>query len=218
MADRPTGGSGLQPTPSRIIAQPPALATSVAPPALDPSVPIRIQGRFGVDLVVYLAETSSGTLTTEQLSRTTGYSGFKTRTTTQHSLHLRLQPNATVTALLYPVTHAQSTPTFSKLDHDRVVKIASSYGTDYVFLGFTPFDFNQGNLAFHGQRGVVQVRADGARLSLSGKGRLQYQDHVLNNDQTTSKSELIGGAACYPAAGHPPARKLFASHLRPCRK
>jgi hypothetical protein len=162
-------------------------------PPLDPSAPLRIQGRFGVDLVVYLAETSSGTLSTEELSRTTGASGFKTRTTTQHSLHLQLQPNATVTAVLYPVTQGQPTPQFTKLDSGRTVKISSSYGTDYAFLGFTPFDFNQGNLAFHGQRGAAQVRVDGAHLSLSGKGELRYQRHTLTNDNAdVSKMEVVG--------------------------
>ena len=160
-------------------------------PPLDPSAPLRIQGRYGVDLVVYLAETSSGTLSTDELSRTTGASGFQTRTTTQHSLHLRLQPNATVTAVLYPVTQVQPTPQFTKLDNGRAVEISSSYGTDYAFLGFTPFEFSQGNLAFHGQRGAAQVREDGAHLSLSGKGELRYQRHTLINDKAdVSKTEM----------------------------
>jgi hypothetical protein len=160
-------------------------------PPLDPSAPLRIQGRYGVDLVVYLAETSSGTLSTDELSRTTGASGFQTRTTTQHSLHLRLQPNATVTAVLYPVTQGQPTPQFTKLDNGRAVEISSSYGTDYAFLGFTPFEFSQGNLAFHGQRGAAQVREDGAHLSLSGKGELRYQRHTLINDKAdVSKTEM----------------------------
>ena len=174
-------------------AAPPRSTLNANPsPPLDPSAPLRIQGRFGVDVVVYLAETSSGTLTTEELSRTTGASGFKTRTTTQHSLHLRLQPNATVTAVLYPVTQGQPTPQFTKLDSGRTVKISSSYGTDYAFLGFSPFDFSQGNLAFHGQRGAAQVREDGAHLSLSGKGDLRYQRHTLTNDKAdVSRTELI---------------------------
>jgi hypothetical protein len=160
-----------------------AAASSRTPPApLDPTAPLRIQGRFGVDLVVYLAETSSGTLTTEVLSRTSGASGFKTPTTTQHSLHLRLPPNATVTAVIYPVTHTQSTPTFTRLDHDRALKIDSSFGTDYVFLGFTPFDFSQGNIVFRGQAGAVQLRAGEAQLSLSGKGRLRYKEQVRSAD------------------------------------
>jgi hypothetical protein len=159
--------------------------------ALSSSLPLRVEGRFGVDLVVYFAETSSGALSTEELSRTTGASGFTTRTTTQHSLHLQLQPNATVTAVLFPVTHAQATPSFTRLDQDRVLKIESSFGADYVFLGFTPFDFKQDNFAFHGQCGAAQVRADGVHLSLSGKGQLRYKDHVLANNKTASKTETI---------------------------
>jgi len=178
----PNSSAGVPPAPS--------VKSRVNPP-LDPSAPLRIQGRFGVDLVVYFAETSSGTLTTEELSRTTGASGFKTRTNTQHSLHLHLQPNATVTAILYPVTHTQSTPTFAKLDYDRVVRIDSSFGTDYVFLGFIPFDFNQGHLAFHCQRGAIQIRSEGAHLSLSGQGQLRFRGHTLANESATSKTELV---------------------------
>ena len=71
------------------------------------------------------------------------------------------------------------------------MEISSSYGTDYAFLGFTPFEFSQGNLAFHGQRGAAQVREDGAHLSLSGKGELRYQRHTLINDKAdVSKTEM----------------------------
>ena len=158
---------------------------------LDPSQPIRVSGRFGVDLVVYFAETSSGALSTEALSRTSGASGFKTPATTQHSLHLHLRPNATVTALLYPLTHAQSTPAFAKLDNGRVVKIKGDFGTDFVFLGFSPFDFRQAGFAFHGQRGAVQIRSEGIHLGLSGQGELRYQSHALTNDTNTSQTTLI---------------------------
>ncbi len=101
-----------------------------------------------MDLVVYFTDTSSGTLSTEALSRTTGASGFKSPSTTQHSLHLRLGENATVMAVLYPVTRTQATPKFTKLANGRAVKIESSYGTDYAFLDLDPFDFSQGGAVF----------------------------------------------------------------------
>ena len=136
-----------------------------------------------MDLVVYFNDTSSGTLSTEELSRTSAASGFKNQVTTQHSLHLRLGQNDTVSAVLYPVTHTQTTPTFTKLANGRAVKIESSYGTDYAFLGLEPFDFKQGDLSFHGQAGAVQLRSDGAHLSLAGKGQVRYKAQVLNTDR-----------------------------------
>jgi hypothetical protein len=134
-----------------------------------------------VDLVVYFSDTSGGALSTEELSRTTGASGFKSQTTTQHSLRLRLGENDTVSAVLYPVTRTQTTPKFTKLANGRAVKIESSYGTDYAFLGLEPFDFKQGDLAFRGQGGAAQMRPDGAHLSLAGPGRLRYKQQVVGN-------------------------------------
>jgi hypothetical protein len=153
------------------------------PSTINSSAPLRVPGRFGVDLVVYFTDTSSGTLSTEELSRTTGASGFKSPVTTQHSLHLRLGENATVMAVLYPVTRTQTTPKFTKLANGRAVKIESSYGTDYAFLGLDPFDFSQGDLSFRGQTGAVQLRPDGPHPSLSGKGQVRYKGQVLTTDR-----------------------------------
>ena len=152
------------------------------PSTINPSAPLRVPGRFGVDLVVYFTDTSSGALSTEELSRTTGASGFKSPVTTQHSLHLRLGENATVMAVLYPVTRTQTTPKFTRLANGRAVRIESSYGSDYAFLGLEPFDFQQGDLSFRGQAGAVQLRPDGAHPSLAGKGRMGFKDQVLTTD------------------------------------
>ena len=125
--------------------------------------------------MVYFTDTSSGTLSTEELSRTTGASGFKSPTTTQHSLHLHLAENATVMAVLYPVTRTQTTPKFTRLANGRAVKIESSSGTDYAFLSLDPFDFTQGDLSFRGQAGALQLRPDAPHLTLSARGQLRYK-------------------------------------------
>jgi hypothetical protein len=158
-------------------------STNHQPSTINPSAPLRVPGRFGVDLVVYFTDTSSGTLSTEELSRTTGASGFKSPVTTQHSLHLRLGENATVMAVLYPVTRTQTTPKFTKLANGRAVRIESSYGTDYAFLGLEPFDFSQGDVSFRGQAGAVQLRPDGPHPSLAGKGRVGFKDQVVIRDE-----------------------------------
>ncbi|MEI7938667.1 MAG: hypothetical protein WCK27_18445 [Verrucomicrobiota bacterium] len=191
-----TGSAAIPPAPSEssstLNAQRSTVAGSPSPPnstlnsqpsTLNPAAPLRVPGRFGVDLVVYFTDTSAGTLSTEELSRTTGASGFKSPVTTQHSLHLRVGEDATVMAVLYPVTTTQTTPTFTRLANGRAVKIESSYGTDYAFLGLAPFDFQQGDLWFRGQAGAVQVRPEGAHLSLSGKGQVRYKEQVLRTDQ-----------------------------------
>jgi hypothetical protein len=160
-------------------------------PALNTSQPIRIQGRFDVDLVAYFAETSGGMLSTEELARKNGASGFKSPVTVQRSLHLKLAPNAEVAAILYPVKREQPTPQFTKLDKSRVMRIESPFGTDYLFFGTEPFDYERSEMSFHGQLGTIQIRSDGAHLSLLGKGQLQYKGRTLINNGSGSKTELI---------------------------
>jgi hypothetical protein len=86
-------------------------------------------------------------------------------------------------AVLYPVTRTQTTPKFTKLANGRAVKIESSYGTDYAFLGLEPFDFSQGDLSFRGQAGAVQLRPDGPHPSLAGKGRVGFKHQVVIRDE-----------------------------------
>ena len=139
-----------------------------------------MSGRFGVDTVVYFADVSGGMLATEQVTRTNGASGFGSRVRSQRSLHLKLPVQSTVVTVLYPVKKDQPTPRFEK-EADGVVKIESDFGTDSVFLGLTPFDFREGEVAFHGKAGAVQWRPAGPELSLAGFGELRCQNRVLTH-------------------------------------
>jgi len=168
------------------------LATDVAP-ATNSSEPIRVQGRFGVDLAVYFLETSDGMLSTETLSRKNPASGFKDRMANQLSLHLKLKPHATVVAVLYPILHGQPTPRFTRLANGAGVKIESSFGTDYAFLGLDLFEFKQDLVAFRGRSGAIQVRPAGARMTLTTEGEMQFQNHTLINDGNKIKTDWFGG-------------------------
>jgi len=167
------------------------LATDV-PPSTNSSEPIRVQGRFGVDLVVYFLETSDGALSAEALTRKNGASGFKDRMANQRSLHLKLKPHSTVIAVLYPILHGQPTPRFTRLANGAGVKIESSFGTDYAFLGLDPFEFKQDLVAFRGRSGAIQVRPAGAQMTLTTEGEMQFQNHTLVNEGNKVKTDRTG--------------------------
>jgi hypothetical protein len=143
--------------------------------------PVRARGRFDTDLVVYFAERPDAKPITQQITRRAGASGFATQETTQRSLHLKMPPDQPVTAVLYPVLKDQPTPQFTMLAGGRVIRIASSYGTDYVWLGLEGFRFSGEGLDLQGKTGAVQVRAGGMRISLPQRGKVVFQGKTLEN-------------------------------------
>ena len=168
------------------------LATEVAP-ATNSSEPIRVKGRFGVDLAVYFLEISEGALSTEDLTRTNGASGFANRIANQRSLHLKLRPHATVITVLYPVLQGQPTPRFTRLADGSGVKVEGPFGTDYAFLGLDPFEFEQDSLAFHGRSGAIQIRPRGMQMTLATEGQMQFQKRTLINEGNKVKTDWFGG-------------------------
>ncbi len=167
------------------------LATDVSP-ATNNSEPIRVQGRFGVDLAVYFLETSDGVLSTETLERKNGASGFTSQIAKQRSLHLKVKPHATVVAVLYPILHSQPTPHFTRLANGAGVKIESAFGADYAFLGLDPFEFKQDLIAFRGRSGAIQVRPAGTQMTLATEGQMQFQNHTLVNEGNKIKTDRTG--------------------------
>jgi hypothetical protein len=166
------------------------LASGTAP-STNSAVPIRVQGRYDVDLVVWFAQTYSGKLTTEELKRNNGASGFNTRDTIQRSLDLELPPNATVTAILYPVLHDQPTPKFTRLDA-CLVRIDSAFGTDYSWIGLERNEYRAQGLAINSRCGAIQIRPDGAHITLSGAGQVIFEGRRIDNvDQKKSRTAVI---------------------------
>lgn len=156
------------------------IATDEAP-RLDQN-PVRIKGRFDTDLIVFFLDGPKSGLATETATRTAGTAGWghDKRTSTQRSLWLKQVPAAQpVSVVLYPVLRDQSTPRFTALSGGRVAKIESSFGTDYTMLGLEQFQFEAEGISFDGKAGAVQVRRDGARLSLVRRGWLSYRGKNL---------------------------------------
>jgi len=146
--------------------------TAAAEPPSTGANPVRVKGRFGVDLAVFFVDPAEPRPTTGPITRRAGASGFDTRETTQHGLHLKVPSDQPVAAVLYPLAKEQPTPRFTPLASGRGVKIESPFGTDYVMLALESFRFQGEGIDFEGKAGAVQVRPAGVRVSLPCRGRL----------------------------------------------
>ena len=110
-----------------------------------------------------------------------------------------------VLAVLYPLLKDQPLPRFASLGGSRGVKIESSFGVDYVLLGLESFRFQGEGIDFDGKAGVVQVRPQGARLSLPVRGWLVHRMHqsrqfihelpLIRVDFMMDAARLFGGHA-----------------------
>jgi hypothetical protein len=143
--------------------------------------PVRVKGRFAADLVVFLAEGPDAKPTSQQITRRAGASGFASQETTQRSLQWKMPPGQPLTAVLYPVMKDQPTPQFTVLPGGRVIRIASSFGTDYAWLSLEGFRFSGEGLDLQGKAGAVQVRPGGVRISLPQRGKVVFQGRTLEN-------------------------------------
>ena len=164
------------------------IATDEAPPI--GRNPLRVKGRFAADLIVFLADPAGPQVASEQITRKAGASNFTSRETSQRSLHVKMPAKTPLAAVLYPVMKDQPSPKFTVLADGRVVKIESSFGTDYAFLALEPFQFSVEGIEFHGKAGAVQVRGGSSQLSLPCEGRLGYGGKTVEHhggDRTISK-------------------------------
>ncbi len=159
------------------------------PPPVDQN-PVRAVGRFEAELAVFFSEPARPGVTTESLTRRTGASGFPSgNESTQRSLQVAMPDGRPVAAVLYPLMKAQETPQFTALADGRIVKITSSYGTDYVILSAEPFLFRGEGIEFEGKAGAVQIRPKHVQLSLPCQGTLSFRGQTVvkeNDDQRTA--------------------------------
>jgi hypothetical protein len=106
--------------------------------------------------------------------------------------------------VVYPRKGDEAPPTCTRLAAG-VLKIVTSESTDYVFVGDTPFNFNQDGVQFTGKAGAIRVFANSVVFCMnSGTGTIGYKGHVLTgsgpfersiaNNDLTPGTVNIGGA------------------------
>jgi hypothetical protein len=155
------------------------IATDEAPAVA--ANPVRAAGRFAADLAVFFAARPDGPVRSEAITRRAGASGFGSNESTQRCLHLKMPPDWPVAALLYPLAKDQPTPRMTSLADGRVVKIESTFGTDYVLLHLEAFRWSGDGLDFDGKAAVVQIRPGHVQLSLPAPGRIVFQGQTVEN-------------------------------------
>jgi hypothetical protein len=82
-------------------------------------------------------------------------------------------------AVLYPVLRNQPTPKLTALAEGRIIKIESTFGTDYAVLGQEEFRYAGEGLEFAGRTGVLQLRPQSVQLALPQGGKLSYGGKVI---------------------------------------
>jgi hypothetical protein len=86
-----------------------------------------------------------------------------------------------IVAALYPQAKGEALPAYTTLA-DGVVKVATSEGTDYVFMHRTPITFAQGEMAFKGLAGAVRVYPDEVHLVIAeGPAEVTYNGVTLKS-------------------------------------
>lgn len=109
----------------------------------------------------------------------------------EHADNLATEETMTVTALgpieagkdvvvaLFPLGKDEKAPECASLA-DGALRVATSEGTDYVFLGARPLRYEGEGISFEGIAGAVCTRPDGVYLSIGeGPGKLSYRGVTL---------------------------------------
>lgn len=150
-----------------------------------------VDGKEDVDTDVYFLQPTDVQLKTEAKTRRSN-SGITAegRPSAIDMTQVALSATGTAwprrfTAVVYPRLKLQNPPVFTPLADGRGVKIDTQYGTDYVFLSQAPFSYKEGDVAFTGMSGLIQLRNGKATLALGSGGSISYKKQTL-----TSKKPL----------------------------
>jgi len=108
--------------------------------------------------------------------------------TAQRGIHLRVPKGQPVIALLYPRLNSEDKPKVTAFSDDRVLKIETPSGVDYVFLTLEPFEATIDDVRFKGKAGAVQIRGAVATLSLVAPGEVAVWNASLQADKPATKT------------------------------
>jgi hypothetical protein len=100
---------------------------------------------------------------------------------------VELPADEAIVAVLYPRMKDEKTAFCRLLANGKAVRIESAFGTDYVFLSPTPFEFKEGEVTFKGTVGAIQQRGSRVVLSLAEGGRIGFAEKVLESEKAETK-------------------------------
>lgn len=79
-------------------------------------------------------------------------------------------------------------PKITPLADGKAIHVRSPAGTDYVFLGPTPFTFREDDLSFEGTSGLIQFHGDTLVLALGSSGRIAARNHEVSEDRAALRT------------------------------
>ncbi|MBI4024571.1 MAG: hypothetical protein HY360_06290 [Verrucomicrobia bacterium] len=165
-----------------------------------------VEGKEDVDMDIFFARPSSVNLKTEELTRQVGCGmlpngSWGPSSSTQIGLIAAVAPDAYnveheivmedpvpyFVTVLYPRLKTEKAPVISSIASGKGVKIESTNGTDYVFLSPHRFSFKEGDIAFEGTVGTIQLRGARSFLALGAAGRISSREQTLQSDKAATK-------------------------------
>lgn len=149
-----------------------------------------VRGKEDVDTHVFFARPHGIMMTTEEKTRETwGLTAGKYGrvSTTQTGLIVPFKGASGITTVFYPRLKTQNPPAFTSIASGNGVRIETSAGTDYVFLGNTPFTFRDGTITFEGTVGAVHMRNGRPILWLGQPGNIAAHGHTLRKGPVSAK-------------------------------
>jgi hypothetical protein len=69
-----------------------------------------------------------------------------------------------------------------------VVEVKTPVGSDTVLLAERPFEYAEGDIAFHGTSGMVRRRRGRLTLAIGAQGHLSAAGHILEAGSTRMES------------------------------
>jgi hypothetical protein len=151
------------------------------------------KGLDDVDLDVIFAAPSKLALRTEEKSRQCG-AGRPDRSfdggnvVAQTGVIAELPAGNQIIAVLFSRLKDEPTPDVSLLAEGKVIRVHDPDGTDFIFLGPEPFEFQQNDVSFAGTAGVIQLRKNSVVLALGASGRIAARQQELRAESAQFKA------------------------------
>jgi hypothetical protein len=150
-------------------------------------------GKEDVDTDIVFLKPAGVAIQTPTISRTSasGISpdGRQGPTTTSQTGVVATQPTGDgFLVVVYPRLKTQPPPIVTPLADGKGAKVQTSAGVDYVFLSPQGVKFRQGDVAFEGAAGAIQVRENSISLSLGAAGEIAFGGHKLNSPSAAAKT------------------------------
>jgi len=106
----------------------------------------------------------------------------------QRGLTLPITESDPLLWIMVPRLQSQKSAKFTPLMRGTGVRIETSFGRDFVFLSDKAIEFEQGDVAFKGQVGLIQTRPDKVTLTLPAGGSIRYKQHHLESGKAISQT------------------------------